>query len=200
MSSRCITGSDRVTPERVAPCPHCTQVLTVEEGPRQYGCPFCRAVFETATDRYLYALPGDPNAPPCAQLPWSTVDSSYYGCSSSVPSERGKHGAEEPELAPAATQPRQAWGQATGGAACSFQEILTEVVQIKKEKLDAALKRQAEDAATIRNIRSKGRGQQPAPLQSLNSQEPFAPLSPFVHTVDSAYDFSLVRHSLGGST
>ncbi|KAJ1492370.1 hypothetical protein T484DRAFT_2960714 [Baffinella frigidus] len=48
---------------------------------------------------------------------------------------------------PAAKRSRQA----AGGAAASMQEMVAEVVQIKKEKLDEALKRQAEDAATIRS-------------------------------------------------
>ena len=63
----------------------------------------------------------------------------------------GKKKAEEPTVAPAAKRLRQEEGRAAGGAAAAIQEMVAEVVQIKKEKLDAALKRQAEDAKAMRS-------------------------------------------------
>lgn len=39
------------------PCPRCNQKLTVKAGQRQFGCPLCRGVFETADRRYVSELP-----------------------------------------------------------------------------------------------------------------------------------------------
>lgn len=136
-------------------CPRCAQKFTVQEGQIQYRCPPCRGVFETATGRYVFELPAARNAPPRAKLPapmpLSDVDSSSLDSASSTPTEGGKKEADAPVEAPAAKRPRQEEGRAAGGAASSLQEMVAEVVQIKKKKLDAALKRQAEDTSTIRS-------------------------------------------------